>query len=195
MAVDSTRAIISVDTFKTGAGIDPNEDTNEDALQVIINGVSLAFDTHCNRQFVQKTDTDIYIDGSGLKTLDLPNMPITTLTNLYYDDVLLTVGKDNDYIVYGDEGAAYVYKTSGVWVEGRQIVKIGSLIGGYPLATMPHDIKLACIKQVDHEFKGFAQSRWGESRRSFEGGSVDYETGALLQSVQDVLEKYIVLYG
>jgi hypothetical protein len=195
MPLDTAVAIISVAAFKVGGIIDPNEDANEDLIREVINGVSVAFNTFCNRIFITKTETDLYIDGSGQKTLELPNMPVNTLTNLYYDDTLLTEGKDNDYIVYGKEGEGYVYRTSGVWADIRQIVKIGSLITGYTLALMPADVKLACMKQCDHEYRGGIQSSWGEKSRSFEGGSVTLEVGSLLESVEQILEKYVLLYG
>jgi len=171
----------------------------KNVAETIINGVSQEFDRFTGRVLKQATYANLYLDGSGEKTLDLPNWPAASLTGVYEDDTLLVEGLDDDFVLYTSDDDAYLRKVgttwpelkeaTAVWLEGPKTVKITSVLLGY--ATIPGDLVLACLKQCAWEYQRMKLSEWGETSRSTAGGgSVSLVEPGLLPDVEAVLKRY-----
>lgn len=195
MALNSN-ALTTVEKFRTYVGEKSSE--YDTLIEDIINSVSQEFDRFAGRGLKQTAHTNLYIDGTGTEYLPLPSWPAASVTGVYEDDVLLTEGLDEDYVVYTSDHDAYLRKVNptwpelveaaGVWLEGPKTIKITSVSLGY--ATVPADIVLACLKQGAVEYLRMKQKTWGETSRSNEGQSVSTVDPGLLPDVVAVLKRY-----
>ena len=162
------------------------DSTDDEALTRLVNSVSMKMDKYLERTIRQTTYTDQLLDGTGLPEIDVPNFPITTLTSVYEDDVLLTV--DTHFYSYAVEGYLRKYGTA-VWTSNPKGVKL-TYVAGYVVDEIPADLKQACLEQVAYDFQKFKQSRWGEVQRTFGDGALTFETTTFIKSVLDVLKLY-----
>ena len=184
MALDDNALITLADTK-----VYLNEDSSnfDTILEMLINSISTLFDTYTDRdQLKEKTDTTLYLDGNGEREINLPRWPITSITAVTEDDLILTEGKDEDYILYTEEG--YLYKNGGDWTKNRKGIKLSSYKAGF--ATVPKDLQLACMKQVAKEWKRQDKQEWGEASRSFGEGSISISIDELLDDVKATLDRY-----
>lgn len=68
----------------------------------------------------------------------------------YEDDVLLTEGREEDYVLYAEDG---IIKTTGeAWLSGQKVLK-AIYDGGYAEDSLPISFRRAMIKQVGFEFR------------------------------------------
>lgn len=145
------------------------------------------FNKETDRNLEETTYTDLYLDGSGTKYINLPNYPVAEISAITEDDASLT--KDTDYYLYDAEGEGYLYKIYGDWTNNKKGIKI-TYKAGYASNAMPNDLKMALKMQVAKEFKSYKASDWGESSRAFPDGSISMQELELLPFVKRVLAKY-----
>ena len=188
MDINEAISLVTAEDVRAFLQITGSQNEHDAVITILINAVSKKFNAFTNRILKETTYTDAYIDGSGQKTVNIPQYPISSLTDLYYDDELFTEGIDEDYILYGDEG--YIYKTAGVWARSPKVIKITSYDAGYAEGSLPEDLYLAALKQILWEFQKYDKRDFGESARSFEGGSVTLITDPILPEVEAVLTQY-----
>ncbi len=187
MALDETIALVSLSDAKYYIGI---TSTTEDVIiEEIINGVSSAFNSYTQRKLAV-TDYDIYLDGNKKPILFLPAWPIISVSSVIEDGTTLT--EDDDFKVYYDLG--FLYRVDDNWSEGKKNIRV-QFAAGYDCLgtspTLPHDIKLACLKQVAFEYKKYKNKDWGEQSRTYPDGSITKSTNSnLLPEVEWVLDKY-----
>ena len=179
----SAIALVTVEDAK--AYLELKDSQDDSILETLIDSVSALFNNETNRTLKETTFTDLYLDGSGIITLDLPDWPVVSITEIEEDEVALT--EDTDYYLYADEG--YLAKIGAVWTDNIHGIKI-TYKAGYSATTLPSDIKLATLKQVGLEHSRFKSKNWGESGRTFPDGSITIVTDNLLPSVRDILSKY-----
>jgi len=153
--VDTTHALITLEDLKDYLK-DPG-DQFDITLTALINAVSLYLEKECGgRIFIEATYSTLYLDGTGNKMLRIPHYPITSITSVHENDVLLTGGADYstsyDYVIYGAEGEGYLWKGGG-WAEGLKNIKLTGLKAGYTLATIPEDLKLAAKILITKEWE------------------------------------------
>lgn len=187
-AISTTVALVSLEDAKAIIGKTTDEDTA--MIELIISGVSAAFNSLTGRNLKYQEYATIYLDGNGSQKLSLPNYPVTSIGTVVEDDITLTEGDDYDYLLYTGNNDAYLQKVSGIWTTSLKGVKLTTFKAGFTDATMPADLKLACLKQVAWEWKKYSGKRWGESSHSFEGGSISIETVNLLPDVKEILGLY-----
>jgi hypothetical protein len=189
---------ITLAQFKTYAAI-TTVDTNRDAqLETIIDGVSSSFCQFLGREMSKTTYTDEYVDGSGMPDLLLRNYPIVSISALTEEDVALTEGIDNDYLLYAKEGR--LHKPSAVWTEWPKNVKL-TYIAGYTVqgatpgtgeTALPQDLALACKLQVGAEWKRSQRMEWGLSAITLPEGSItQMSMDVLLPQVRGILRRYM----
>jgi hypothetical protein len=138
-------------------------DTDDDAmLNSIIQGVSAAIDTFCNRTFVvNSTDATEYYDGGTCK-LYLPRFPVVSITSVTessgYD-------WDNDTALTANEGyrlneRGILYRVGTRWLSGNETTRV-VYRGGYTAAgstpgtgetAMPNGVQEAAIVQTVYMF-------------------------------------------
>jgi hypothetical protein len=187
----STLALVSLADVKAYIGKETDEDTA--VLETIINSVSAVFNGYTKRNLAKQTYTAVYLDGNGQERLYLPNWPITVVTSLYEDNVLMVAGENSNYLLYADDGYVLRMPSGAVWMTGPKKIKITYDAGYVCLTgtiTLPFDLKFAALKQIAYEFSQYSKKTWGESARSFADGSISIEIPGLLKDVQDILWRY-----
>lgn len=191
MSIDTTHAILSLEDMKEY--LKEDGDSHDPIIETLINAISIAFESACGgRVFIEATYSTLYLNGTGNKMLYVPHYPITSISTVHEDDVLLTGGSDYDvsydYVIYGDEGEGYLWK-AGTWSEGLKNVKLTSLKAGYTLATIPDDLKLAAMVMVEKEFQKHLNKAGAEEVRVFPEASITWNFGQD-QFVKNTLRKY-----
>jgi hypothetical protein len=187
-AISPTQALVSLEDAKAVIGKTTDEDTA--IIELIISGVSAAFNSFTGRNLKYQEYATVYLDGNGEQKLSLPNYPVTSIGTVVEDDLTLTEGDDHDYLLYTNDNDAYLYKVGGTWTTTPKGVQLTVFKAGFSDVAMPPDLKMVCLKQVAWEFKQYQGKRWGEQTHSFEAGSVSFETGELLDSVKAILSRY-----
>jgi len=168
MAVD-TNALITLVDLKAYLGTTP---AGADALlEILINQVSGMARTCLGRNLIQATYSNLLLDGPGSEYLYLPDWPISEVTGVYEDDVLLTI--DTDYKVYAARGI--LRRLNGIWAEGALNIKISSHKAGYLITDLPRDIQALVVNKVAAEWQRQKNSMWGQTSRSTSGGSENFE--------------------
>jgi len=171
--------------------------TFDTIIEQLINSVSSMFDSEIRSgsQLIEATE-NLTLSGNGQVNLYLPRWPVTSIGSITEDDVALVSGADEDYLLYAAKG--YVKRMGGlVWPEGSQNIVLASVKAGYTataqapaVATMPEDIRLACMKQVAFELQQYKRKDWGETSRSLPDGSFQRIAQGILPDVEAALNKY-----
>lgn len=190
-------SLITAAQFRAYVPAIPAADTSNDTLfELLIDGVSEAFNKYVGRTLAKTTYTAVYIDGNGKESLLLPQYPVASITSITEDGNALTEGEDNDYLLYAASGI--LKRVSGAWAKGPKTIKI-TYVAGYvvqgvtvtaPDIALPADLKLACMMQVAREWQKTKGNEWGESSRSFPDGSISRFETALLKEVREILDHF-----
>jgi hypothetical protein len=131
------------------------EGLDADSLDWLINAASSFIESFCKRVFTNSgalTTETIYINGTGRDILLLPNFPVAndgTIRVYTFDTVTQTVldtlTEHTDYEVDFTAGALI----TGQWSNGFKNIKV-TYSHGYTTATMPWDLKNACLSLVNY---------------------------------------------
>jgi len=189
----TANALISVADFMLFMGWPPESHAEDiPVVEMVIEGVSASFSNYADADFKSATYTSVKLDGTGKTYLFLPHFPVTTFTSLYEDDTLLV--KDTDYWVDTDLGILYRIITNwpssesvGRWTSARQGLTV-TYAAGY--ATVPPDVKMACLLEVGRAYEMVKNHMFGETSRTVEGVSISLSTDELLLSTLAVLGRY-----
>lgn len=160
-------------------------------LDQLIEGVGVEFNAYTGRNLVTATYTNEVYDSIGGTTLWLKNYPIISGLAVTEDNTTLTLGANNDYISYNDEGK--LVRVDDVWYAGNQTIQV-THTSGYNATTgnitLPPAIRVAALKQIGYEFGRFKKKDWGESSHSEGDASVSTTQEGLLPDVKVVLDRY-----
>lgn len=182
----STKALVTMEDTK--AILEIQNDNRDAILEMQVEGVSAAFDNYTDRALASATYTALELDGNGLNVYQLPNWPVTTLTSVELDGILLTEGSDFelDYAT----GRLRLMEASARWTDAAKNIKI-TYTAGYIIATaVPKDLRMAALTQIAFEFQQFVQKAWGITNRGQAGSNTSYEEGGLLKRVKALLDPY-----
>jgi len=133
------------------------------------------------------------IDGAGRTYLFLPNWPVTTLTSIYEDDVLLV--KDTDFYVVDDAAMGILERASGYkWTTTQRGIS-ATYVAGYltqPNAapTVPADLKVACAMQAVDLWKKLKDQSWSKTSQTLGGQTVSFSEKELIPFVESTLKRY-----
>jgi hypothetical protein len=140
---------------------------------------------------IEDTAHTLYLDGPGGQALQVPYMPIQSITSIH-DSTDRTYGSGDlvasaDYDVYGSEGLVQLKDTSthGSWSGTTRAIKVIAVIGW---ATIPEAIQHAAGLQAAFWFKN--RDQVGYSSINQGGGSVSIAALGLLPEVQEALQPY-----
>ena len=78
--------------------------TFDTVLESLIDGISSTFDKICVRNLAEQTYTSQLYDGNEKSRLYLKHYPINSVSALEEDEVELTEGSDEDFVIYADKG-------------------------------------------------------------------------------------------
>lgn len=182
MAIDVTIAVVTRDEAKEF--LKKKDDDDIVMLDAIINGVCEFIRGFTGRVFPSATYTAVKYDGNGRPDFWLPNYPVSALTSVHEDDVLLTL--DTDHYAYLDTGRL---RRNGVWTTTPQGIKV-TYTAGYSVASMPTDLKLGCLIQVADFWQKFQHKSFGEISRSLASQSVTVMEQDVLPAVKTLLARY-----
>lgn len=176
--------------------------TNDDALLArLITAISIAIAGYCNQNLVSQSYAAVVLNGTGGAKLLLPEGPITAVTSLTIDGVVIpprpAIGQagyyfDTDFL-YVD---GYAFTRPGDWPanpslrssysggQGAQNVVVSYTAGYSPI---PLDLEQAAIETVALRFK--ARERIGLKSKMLGGETMSYDLSALPATVVSMLEQ------
>jgi uncharacterized phiE125 gp8 family phage protein len=128
--------------------------TDDDLLQGLINACSTAIERYCRRKFKSQTYTNEFYDGTGYKTLNLKNYPVSNVSSVSIDGVVLS---SSNYVCKTDTGVLARkgpslpgLRVNSNWPEGDWNIQV-TYTAGY--TTIPDDLELACKMFVASIYK------------------------------------------
>lgn len=123
--------------------IDDNDEIS--ACMRAIDEVTEAIKNYCHQEIEQVDDDEITIDGHGGTRIFLPELPVTEVSAVEEDGVLLTAGTDYKLGQYG-----ILYRVNGYWSKGVQNYTITYTHG---LETIPDDLKGVCVRAASRIYQ------------------------------------------
>jgi uncharacterized phiE125 gp8 family phage protein len=152
--IDEDVALISLSEAKEYL-VDDAESTESDAIIArLVNSVSAWVQNRCGSPLLRKTWTEFY-NGDGSDVLMLRRTPVAEISSLRVDAARV-FGSDSEleetteYVV--DRGAGTITLLAGVFSCGKANVKV-VYDAGYLLADVPHDLRLAVKRILDHQWR------------------------------------------
>lgn len=191
-------ALATVDEVKRFMSMTGSTDPVEDELIALINRISKAMETYCDRKFYIQEWTETY-RGDGTEVLTPDQYPITSVSGTWsstsrtWDDDTL-IDADDYFIDRG--GNSIVWYNNAFPESSYENIRVIYTAGLFStVATVPADLKLACIKEVTRNFKlkndkGFA------SRSTDEGGAggidtMNFITSEFMPETEAILNRYL----
>ena len=111
---------------------------NAQVLQAILEATTI-IQNYCNQKIEQVSAATILLDGAGSTKLFLPELPVTAITSVKVDGVLLAA---TDYAL-AENGV--LWRLYGLWPIGARNVEV-TYSHGY--AATPADIKGVCYRSA-----------------------------------------------
>ena len=172
------------------------EDTNLDALiaradALFAGYIGLPSPTVGGNPTLEDSTHTIYLDGPGSQSLQLPFLPVQSITSIHDSELRTYDAPDlvaaSDYELFGDEGLVRLKDSSahGLWSEYKRAIKVVAVIGW---ATIPEAIKHAAGLQVAHWFQG--RDHVGRTSVAQSGGTINVHDLGLLHEVREALQPY-----
>lgn len=173
--------LCTIANVKTYLGVTGSD--SDTLLTALVQGVSARMERYM-RRLIGTGAADEYHDGAGVTdALCLRKPPITGTPTVTISAVAFTDFEQDDV-------AGILYYTNGVWPKGRQNIR-AQYTGGF--ATVPIDLREACVKQVAFEGKlaDVRGNKLGIAAESDAAGtSVSMITTDWVLGVLDVLDSY-----
>ena len=197
MPIDSAVALVSLDEMKRYMKIPPPGTDELDVLADLINDASAWASSYTGRNFLQANYTEFY-DGDGSNMLILNNYPVVSLTSINDDPARVFGASSNIDISI----QVQIRKDSGVvrlWTyafnQGSGNVKV-VYSAGYPLASVPYDLRLAVKKIVAHQYRhGFASGHIGVRQETVGDKTVSIIEDAMPKDAKEILDGYRIAHA
>jgi hypothetical protein len=141
---------------------EPVEDTVTVVEQIHKGVEAWVENVKCHRKF-NITEYEEYRDGNESDSYYLKNYPVTTITQILYNDVDITAN------IISDLEVGEVYYKNTIFKEGRKNI-FSKYKSGYAIENMPEDLKLAVKMTVEAIYERHKQGTLGVS---------SYQTGEL----------------
>ena len=197
MPIDSAVALVSLDEMKRYMKIPPPGTDELDVLADLINDASAWASSYTGRNFLQANYTEFY-DGDGSNMLILNNYPVVSLTSINDDPARVFGASSNIDISI----QVQIRKDSGVvrlWTyafnQGSGNVKV-VYSAGYPLASVPYDLRLAVKKIVADQYRhGFSAGHVGIKAENIGDKSITFSEEAMPKDAKDILDGYRIAHA
>lgn len=174
------------------------EDTQ---VLLAIEEASAVIKNYCNQDIEQVSDDTILVDGTGSPKLFLPELPVSSITSVKIDGVLL------DPTCYALAENGVLWRKYGKWTVGAQNIEV-TYTHGY--ASIPEDVKGVCYRSASRLYQAQLKAKrqdfvsglqsvsvgdWSETYEGDKGSSGESDKGVsaartLLMSEKDILNKY-----
>lgn len=106
-------------------------------LEILINHISSTFDKITGRNLAEQTYANQLYDGNNKRRLYLKHYPINSVSVITMDDMELTEGADEDFIIYANEG--YLWRVGGNWAKGNQNIDVSYKAAYVAISRMNFD--------------------------------------------------------
>jgi uncharacterized phiE125 gp8 family phage protein len=162
----------------------------EDQVKILVDGINAAVIKHCNRKLVSQDFTE-WRDGGSRRILQLCEYPIISITSVtYYDESeAATSIASTDYWTDNDAGQLTLKPAAAhgsYWIKGVHNYKVVYKVG-YAAASMPNDLKLACLtwiavlwERVEHKRQTLASESFGDRNISYRFDKIPPEVESML---------------
>lgn len=141
----NANALTTLNATKEYLKIALTETSENGILEGLINAVSNLIENFCKRSFIENTYTDEEYDGTGTSNLMLNTFPVSSVTSIKIDDVVVD---STEYKVRKDSGI--VVRLNSTWPKDVLNIKV-SYTAGY--AIIPADVELAAKHLVMFFYK------------------------------------------
>jgi len=176
----------------TGSAEDSNIDSLIARADALFAGyIGLPSPTVGGNPTLEDSTHTIYLDGPGSQYLQLPFIPVQSITSIHDSDErdygALDLVDAADYDLFGDEGLVRLKDDSahGTFSDIKRAIKVVAVIG---YTTIPQAIKHAAGLQVAHWFQG--RDHVGRTSVAQGGGTIDVHDLGLLHEVREALQPY-----
>lgn len=150
----------------------------DDLIQALITRESEFIQTWLNRPLLQATVTERY-DGEGAHLLPLNLWPITSVQSVVVDDLVWAPATTAASTGYRNS-QRFLIAINQRFTRGVQNVAV-TYTGGYPKASLPDEVKQACIELVTLRLD--ERKRLGQTGKSLNGDSVQFDKGDMPPSI------------
>jgi hypothetical protein len=182
----SANALTDITAAKEYLKIGSSTTNDDNLIQGLINACSTAIENYCRRSFKTQIYSEYY-DGTGTKSINLKNYPVTAVSAVAIDGVTVA---NTSYICKTDQGVL-VRKAAPIpglriganWPIGDWNIKV-DYTGGY--ATIPADVELACKMFVAAVYKADIAA----FSTTFNDGFV-FKSDAIPVQVKFMLQPYV----
>lgn len=186
--------LATLEDFFRSQGQEP--DPTDVAAQIALATASAGIRTYCGRTFDHVAGDSVTLDGTGTRTLLLPEHPVLAVSSVgvledgWDADPTLLV-ETTDYKL--DDDGTLVRTWPYVWPARKLVVEVtydhGYVLPGIDGATLPEDIQLVCLQLAARLYTRFTAG--GEEISSEQIGTyqVTYETGANAAAELEPLER------
>lgn len=170
-------------------------DDFDDVLSLLMDSIGTIFDEYCNRSFQANEFTEFH--GGGGEFLYLRNNPIREIVSIYtdidreFEEDNLVDSADYELLGEGEDGVIYSKFFLDCPYKSIKVIYSGGydpidIEGDYPV---PADLKMAYIRQVQHDFK--RRRDIGMLTVTFKDGSITKPNiNELLPQVVGTLDRY-----
>ncbi len=161
MAVDATVSLISLDAVKEYLKI--TADTEDAVLERMIDQVSSWANDVTGRHIKERTITE-YCDGDGSAELILGSYPVQQIISLHDDpnrvfDGSSQIDVPRDVVLNSASGVIRLWNQRSAFTKGVANIRV-IYRAGYPEVAVPHDIRLAVLKTIAHQYRhGYADGK------------------------------------
>jgi uncharacterized phiE125 gp8 family phage protein len=191
----NTNTLADLDELKRYMDITGSTDDDDDELVATLNRISKAMETYCDRKFYIQERTEYY-RGTGTNTLVLYQYPITSVSGVWistsrtWDATTLTAS--SDYFINNNANALIMYNSDFTAEEYENIRVIYSAGLFSSTATVPADLKMACLKEASRMYRT-RNDKGYSSRSSDSAGGVDtvsFITAEFTPETLSILQRY-----
>jgi len=190
MSVEN-KALCSLDEVKSYLEMDSDTDNQDDLLESFINQITESMENFCGvEQFLAKDYTE-YFDGKYSDVLFPNHCPVNTVSGIW-NDTAWSWGSSTevDATTYRIVDSNRIALRLSTFAGTTQNIKI-TYNAGY--ATIPGDLKLACIKEVARLYRTKIDKGYTDHTEDHAGtGTSDktFLTGEWLPETKAVLRRY-----
>lgn len=163
-------------------------------IKSLISSVSAWAQGYLNRNLVNTSYVEYY-SGDGSCSLLLRNSPIIAVTSINIDSLRVfgssTLVASSNYLVKKSSGILESFYLLGNWTPGSSNIKVSYSAGYVVGTTMPHDIRMAVRRIVDHQYRiGYTHRKLDYKSESIESMNVSFKEDAIPKDAQSMLDPY-----
>jgi hypothetical protein len=203
MPINTSLALVSLTDAKAFLKItNAGEDT---IIGDIVNHCSAWINKYCNRVFLETVWTEYHDGDSGNDDYDrsgalghgvimLRQFPVSAVSSMYEDTLHVfgttTLVDAGNYYFNPDTGELTLFNQRLRFIDGTQSIKV-TYTAGYPLASMPSDIQMACKLLAAYVYRNmYSQWKIGVASETIGTKTTTFDKAEMPKEVVGILRPY-----